>query len=221
LNESQEVTETEPGGPPRKGAAQRRAEFTDIAIRLFSERPYGKVSIDEIAAEAGVAKGLLYYYFGDKQGLYVAGLQRLAREMHAQIAAAADSSATPIERLMLALDAHLAFIEQYPAGYRELLSSSMSHPEVRTIMESERTAFLEMVLSGLPPEAPRGPAVTLAVKGWQSFVEGAALAWLADRGIDRAHLSELCSRVLYGAILAAIEIDKKTQEDPQGTRDPE
>jgi hypothetical protein len=130
--------------------------------------------------------------------------------MHAQMAVAADSSATPIERLMLALDAHLAFIEQYPAGYRELLSGAMSHPEVRAIMENERTALLEMVLSGLPPEAPRSPAVILAVKGWQSFVEGAELAWLADRGIDRAHLTELCSRALYGAILAAIEVDKKT-----------
>ncbi len=130
--------------------------------------------------------------------------------MHAQMAAAADSSAAPIERLMLALDAHLAFIEQYPAGYRELLSGAMSHPEVRAIMENERNALLEMVLSGLPPEAPRSPTVTLAVKGWQSFVEGAEQAWRTDGGVDRAHLTELCSRALYGVILAALEVDKKT-----------
>lgn len=127
-----------------------------------------------------------------------------------EIAAAADSATAPLDRLMLALDAHLAFIERYPEGYRELLSGAMSHPEVRAIMESERSALLEMVLSGLPPEVPKSPAVTLAVKGWRSFVEGAELAWLADGELDRAHLSELCSRTLYGAILAAIEVDKKT-----------
>lgn len=210
MNATREIAETESSGPPRKGTDERRAEFIEIAIRLFSARPYGKVSMDEIAAEAGLAKSLLYYYFGDKQGLYVAGLQRLAREMHEQIAAAAaGSSANPRERLMAALDAHLAFIEQYPAGYRELLSGAMSHPEVRTIMEDQRSALQEMVLQGLPPEVPAGPAVTLAVKGWGSFVEGAELAWLAAGGIDRAHFSELCSRVLYGAILAAIEVDKK------------
>jgi hypothetical protein len=130
--------------------------------------------------------------------------------MHERMAAAADSAATPLERLMLTLDAHLAFIEQYPAGYRELLSGAMSHPEVRAIMESERGALLEMVLSGLPPEAPKTPTVVLAVKGWQSFVEGAELAWLTDGAIDRAHLTELCSRTLYGVIIAAIEVDKKT-----------
>jgi AcrR family transcriptional regulator len=207
LNATREIAEAESSGPPRKGADERRAEFIEIAIRLFSARPYGKVSMDEIAAEAGLAKSLLYYYFGDKQGLYVAGLQR---EMHEQIAAAAaGSSATPRERLMAALDAHLAFIEQYPAGYRELLSGAMAHPEVRTIMEDQRSALQEMVLQGLPPEVPAGPAVTLAVKGWGSFVEGAELAWLAAGGIDRARFSELCSRILYGAILAAIEVDKK------------
>lgn len=211
MNATREIAEAESSGPPRKGADERRAEFIEIAIRLFSARPYGKVSMDEIAAEAGLAKGLLYYYFGDKQGLYVAGLQRLAQEMHEQIAAAAaaSSSAAPVERLMAALDAHLAFIEQYPEGYRELLSGAMADPEVRAIMEDQRSALQEMVLQGLPPEVPRGPAVTLAVKGWGSFVEGAELAWLAGGGIDRAHLSELCSRVLYGAILAAIEVDKK------------
>jgi hypothetical protein len=130
--------------------------------------------------------------------------------MHARMAAAADSAGAPLERLMLTLDAHLAFIEQYPEGYRELLSGAMSHPEIRAIMDGERNALLEMVLSGLPPEAPKTPTVVLAVKGWQSFVEGAELAWLADGGIDRAHLTELCSRMLYGAIIAAIEVDKKT-----------
>jgi AcrR family transcriptional regulator len=212
LNATREIAKAESSGPPRKGADERRAEFIEIAIRLFSARPYAKVSIDEIAAEAGLAKGLLYYYFGDKQGLYVAGLERLAREMHEQIAAAAaaaGSSAAPVERLMAALDAHLAFIEQYPEGYRELLSGAMAHPEVRAIMDDQRSALQEMVLQGLPPEVPTGPAVTLAVTGWGSFVEGAELAWLAGGGIDRAHLSELCSRVLYGAILAAIEVDKK------------
>jgi AcrR family transcriptional regulator len=190
----------------------RRVEFVDIAIRLFSGRPYAEVSIEEVATEAGVAKSLLYYYFGSKRGLYVAGLQRLSEEMHAQIGVAAGSSDVPMERLMLALDAHLAFVERYPAGYRELLNSASSHPEIKAVMESGQTALLEMVLAGLPPEVPRGPAVTLAVQGWGSFVDGVELAWLTNGGMDRALVRELCSRVLVGSIVAAIEVDKETRK---------
>jgi hypothetical protein len=41
-------------------------------------------------------------------------------------------------------------------------------------------------------------------------VAGTRPSRLTDGGIDRAHLTELCSRALYGAIGAAIEVDKKS-----------
>jgi AcrR family transcriptional regulator len=225
LKKSQDANDPAPGKPGRKPpkptpkpAADRPSELIDAAIRLFSVHPYSLVSIDEIGAEAGVAKGLLYYHFGSKQGLYVAALQRLATEMHAELAAAAaDESAEPIERLMLALDAHLAFIERYPAGYRELLSGAATHPEIEAIMEGERAVIREMLLEGLPPEVPRGAAIELALKGWMSFVDGVELAWLTDGGLDRVQVRELCSRVLVGAVLAAIEVENKTAQDAANT----
>ena len=216
MNKNQAGSGECPTGSDRKGTAARRAAFIEVAIRLFSGRPYGDVSIDEISVEAGVAKGLLYYYFGDKQGLYIAGFEQLAREMHAQLAAAAaDTEAEPLERLTRALDAHLAFIERHPAGYRELLSSASLHPQVQAIMDSEQAAIVELILAGLPPEVPRSPAVALAIKAWGSFVDGVELAWLTDGGIDRAHVSELCTRVLYGAVVAAMAVDKKSRAEEQ------
>jgi AcrR family transcriptional regulator len=195
--------------------ADGRTELIDAAIRLFSDRPYALVSVEEIAAAAGAAKGLLYYHFGNKQGLYVAALQRLAQELHAALsAAAADETLTPIERLMLALDAHLAFIERYPAGYRELLSGAATHPEIQEIIESERIVVRKMMLEGLPPEVPRSEAVELALKGWGSFVDGVELAWLDGGKMDRVEVRELCSRVLVGALVAAIEVGKA-----DGTKD--
>jgi hypothetical protein len=83
----------------------------------------------------------------------------------------------------------------------------VSHPEVRAIMEQERAVLLQRVLAGLPPEVPRSPAVMLAVQGWGHFTEATELAWVTDGGIDRAHLRELCGRVLTGAIVAAMELD--------------
>ncbi len=216
MNKSQEATEEQPRKPRRKHAADRRAEFIDVAVRLFAGRRYSDVSIDEIASEAGVAKSLLYYYFGDKRGLYVAGLQRLASEMFEQLAGAAtDTSAEPLERLMLGLDAHLAFIERYPDGYRELLASASTHPEIQEIVDSGQAIILELLLSNLPPEVPRGPAVELALKGWGGFVDRAELAWLADRRADREQVRELCGRMLVSAIFVAVEVDKKGQRAEQ------
>ena len=50
---------------------ERRRLILDAATGLFLRRPYGQVSISDIADAAGVAKGLLHHYFGSKRDLYL------------------------------------------------------------------------------------------------------------------------------------------------------
>src|SRR4051812_49828342 len=99
---------------------ERREELLAAGLRLFSDRPYDELGIDDIAAEAGVAKGLLYYYFGSKRGFYVAIVQAAARELGARLDP--DHSLPPAERLRRALPAHLLFLEEHSARYRTPLA---------------------------------------------------------------------------------------------------
>jgi AcrR family transcriptional regulator len=55
----------------------RREQLLECAIRLFGERPYAEVSTTEIAAAAGIARGLLHHYFGTKRDLYLEVVRRL------------------------------------------------------------------------------------------------------------------------------------------------
>ena len=57
---------------------QRREQILVAAERLFAERPYVDVSTTELAAAAGVARGLLNHYFGDKRALYLEVVRRAA-----------------------------------------------------------------------------------------------------------------------------------------------
>jgi AcrR family transcriptional regulator len=179
------------------------------ALRLFSELPYEDVSVDQIAAEAGVAKGLLYYYFGSKRGLYATGLGRLAADMREQmLAAIADGELSSMGSLASAFDAHLSYIEKRSAGYRALLGSAGAHPEVRAILERERTFHREFIEERLPPEVPRGAALTVALRGWLHFVDGAVLAWLEGGDLERQQVRELCTRVLTSSVIAAVKVDR-------------
>ena len=54
---------------PRADAARNAARILDACERLFSERGVDNVSMEEIAAEAGVGKGTLFRRFGDRAGL--------------------------------------------------------------------------------------------------------------------------------------------------------
>lgn len=70
--------------PPREraDAARNRARILAAAERLFAEHGVAAVSMDQVAAEAGVGKGTLFRRFGDKAGLAVALLDD--RERHLQ-----------------------------------------------------------------------------------------------------------------------------------------
>ena len=54
---------------PRADAARNAARILEACERLFSERGVENVSMDDIAAEAGVGKGTLFRRFGDRSGL--------------------------------------------------------------------------------------------------------------------------------------------------------
>lgn len=65
------------GGAERVRDADRtRAEILDVATREFADKGYAGARVDEIAAKTSTTKRMLYYYFGNKEQLYVAVLER-------------------------------------------------------------------------------------------------------------------------------------------------
>lgn len=52
-------------------ARDKKQIILDIAARVFSRYGYNKTSLDEIAAEAQIAKGTVYYYFSSKEELFM------------------------------------------------------------------------------------------------------------------------------------------------------
>lgn len=65
------------GGDPaaarlRLSPDERRAQLLAAARRLYAQRRYDDVSLEELAAAAGVARGLLHHYFGSKRELFLA-----------------------------------------------------------------------------------------------------------------------------------------------------
>ncbi|WP_420810502.1 TetR/AcrR family transcriptional regulator [Jiangella aurantiaca] len=73
--------------PPREraDAARNRVAVLDAATRLFAERGVDGVTMDAVAAAAGVGKGTVFRRFGDKAGLAVALLDERERELQQAI----------------------------------------------------------------------------------------------------------------------------------------
>jgi TetR/AcrR family transcriptional regulator len=65
--------------------AARQKQILRVAMRHFAERGYEDVRIDEVAREAGVAKGAVFGYFGSKAGLFLAAYQAATRSFSAYL----------------------------------------------------------------------------------------------------------------------------------------
>lgn len=120
------------GDPPpreRADAARNRVAVLDAAARLFAAHGVDGVTMDAVAAAAGVGKGTVFRRFGDKAGLAVALLDARERELQEAILSGpaplgpgttGDDGVGPGDRLVAFADAYL----DYALAHLDLLSMS-------------------------------------------------------------------------------------------------
>lgn len=191
----------------------RREQLVAVGMRLFSVRPYDAISIDEIAHEAGIAKGLLYYYFPSKRDFYMAVVRSAADEMSAVVEP--DDSVPPLDRLVHSVDGYLDYVESHARGYATLLRGGIgSDDEVRKIIDGTREQVLERALGSLPLAGKPSPALRVAVRGWIGFVEGASLDWLEHRDLTREQLRDLLVHAFVTMLQAVHAVDPSLRLDP-------
>ena len=83
----------------RTKAREREHEILRAAIRVFARQGYHKSKVGEVAAEAGVAYGLVYHYFGSKEALLEAIFRRTWKQMLRVVQEIEDSDTTSQEQL--------------------------------------------------------------------------------------------------------------------------
>jgi AcrR family transcriptional regulator len=102
--------------PERADARRNRLKVLEAAERLFAEQGVKNVSLDAIAAAAGVGKGTVFRRFGDRAGLAVALLDEREVELQAKILSGPPPlgpGASAVERVTAFLDAYLELLDRH------------------------------------------------------------------------------------------------------------
>lgn len=157
---------------------ERRSQLLDLGVRLLANRSLEELSIDVLAEEAGISRGLLYHYFGGKQGFYTAVVQRAADDLYAQTAPPAEGE--PLERLLASLAGYVDYVVANTAGYRSLVkAASGSNDELRAIYDTTFAALADRFFTTDPQALVLNdtPAVRLVIHAWQAMVEDLVLTW--------------------------------------------
>src|SRR3954447_18159363 len=95
----------------------RMAQTLEVAHALFAERGYAEVTMEEIAAAVGVTKPLLYNYFGNKERLYIACMERAGDSLTRAVGEAIAGTASPGDALASGVRAFFAFLDSDRAAW--------------------------------------------------------------------------------------------------------
>jgi len=151
----------------------------DAAERVFSAAGFHGASMDAIAAEAGISKPMVYNYFGSKEGIYLAYLERAGRDLLNRMLEADVPGGTLAERLAAGAGAFFGFVGQNHDGWRVLREEMLSQREaVGGRVAAMRTAIHALLSEVLVEEGGDPDRVDAAAQALTGAGESLADWWL-------------------------------------------
>ncbi len=186
------------GVPPsarRLPRGQRREQIIAAATRAFARAGFAATNLDDIAAEAGISRAILYRHFDSKTDLYQAVLDNACGRL--LVATGGDQfTETSIAGLLRAA-------AEDPAGFRLLFQHAAREPEFRQAMDQFQTDMTRVAHKYLAAQIPDPDWAAWAAQLVPTVAIAAVTAWLdagqpdADRAADRVR------DAVYGVIAAA------------------
>lgn len=130
----------------RTADSARGEQILDSAARLFHRRRYHEVRMDDIAADASVAKGTIYRYFEDKEALYLGLIVSSMNRFIAEITPLMADPQPADERLRAYIRRSLAFCERFPY-FLDLVQrvEGTTSPERLAPLQESRQRILRIV----------------------------------------------------------------------------
>jgi AcrR family transcriptional regulator len=182
----------------------RRAQLVALGLKMLSTRPLDKVAIDDIAAEAGISRGLLFHYFPTKRDYHVAVARAAAQDLLDRTDTLIGS--TLGQRLRANVEAFVDHLTENRDAYVAFIRGSAGgDPDLLAVYEDTRTAFTDRVLVGLGLTHRDEPRLRPAVRGWVAFTEEVTVDWLSRGrdGLDRDGLVDLIDDALVALVALA------------------
>ena len=187
--------ETTAGPVRRLRRAERREQILDAATRAFARSGFTATSLDDVAAEAGITRMILYRHFDSKADMYRAVLDRACARL-AETVGTGDYGEDSRATLIRAAAAD-------PDAFRLMFRHAAREPEFRDYADALAAASAEVARRELTRQIPAGPWLDWAARLVPAVSTEAVLAWLDAGQPDPGQAAQRISLVIDGAIRAA------------------
>jgi AcrR family transcriptional regulator len=188
----------------------RREQLLAAGTDLVGARSFDAVSMEDVAAAAGVSRALVFHYFPSRAAFRVAIAERASHDLLEAVRP--DPALPPLEQLRAGVRTYLEYVEARPGAYLSLVRGAVAgDQDLRAVADRARHDLADLVLEGIGlPDRQRPPLLHLAVRGWLASVEEMVVLWLTGGAGAREELIEVAVASLLGS--AAHLLDRRAYE---------
>ncbi|NEW37951.1 TetR/AcrR family transcriptional regulator [Nocardia cyriacigeorgica] len=195
-------------GQPRRRRLEpdeRRAQILAQAIEMFGERPYAAVSTAELAQRAGVARGLINHYFGNKRDLYLAVVRRMVTLPRLDDMVV--PTGTERERVEASVHWLLDTISEHGSTWVKVTSHEGvgDDPDVQQILDQADDVAAErlLLMIGLADSA-HSASMRAMVRAYGGLVKVAGREWITRGTLSRAQVNGLLVDMLLTLVAESL-----------------
>lgn len=187
---------TDEAAPVRRmRRAERRAQILDAATRAFARTGFADTGLDDVAAEAGISRVILYRHFESKGQMYRAVLDRACERLAERVGEGEFTDAS--------IPAFLEAAAEDPDGFRLLFRHAAREPEFRDLVDGLTSASVELARRQLARTVPDPAWARWAARLVFTVAIEGAIAWLDEGRPDAGHAAERIDAAVQGVIAAA------------------
>lgn len=198
--------------PKPTNADTRRTQIVAAMLPVLAEHGYERATIALIARQAGLAPGLIHYYFPSKREILVSLVRSVSDYADTRFREAVPDPATPLQRLAAYFEARLGLGQgasaEVAAAWVMIGAEAVRQPEVREVYQAavaQELATLTTLLEACLRQDGRNPAAAAGLApALLAFMEGAfqlasAAAAVMPRGYAAPAVLDMACRGMAAA----------------------
>ena len=185
---------------------QRRNQLLDVGAAMFVAHTYEEVRMEDVAAQAGVSRALMYRYFPTKRDFFAAIFKADSERL---LAASEFGTDVPIaEQIVAGLNAHLDYFSAHKHNILTANRGALAgDPTVQAIISDQLVTIRNRMLDLMGQGGHSRQVASAALDGWLAFVRAVCVDWLQADQLSRNEVLDLCLRALGGILADRIDLD--------------
>ena len=190
---------------PKVGVApQRRAQIIDATFFSIALKGYSAITMQDIADSAGVSKGVIHYYFKNKEELFVSVLQKLIAELDECTTERLADARTPVERMQAMIAAVFEKCVENKKFHTVVLdfwAHATKHPTLREASANQGSRYRHLVAKIIEDGQATGDFrkdihADLVAAALVAQMQGLLTAWtLNDQAFDLMEATAICQEM--------------------------